>query len=102
LALGVKKENMIVNPQPRDTKEEALFLKDIVGSDKFVLVTSATHMPRSMKLFESLGLNPIAAPTDFYKKEHAGYLQEPDISSLQNSKSAIHEYIGILWNIVSK
>jgi uncharacterized SAM-binding protein YcdF (DUF218 family) len=59
-------------------------------------------MPRAMKLFKSLGLNPIAAPTAFYKKEFSGYLREPDIDSLENSNMAIHEYVGILWSMLKK
>ena len=97
IALGVKEENIIINGKPKDTKEEAEFTKKFLGSEPFVLVTSATHMPRSMRLFKSLGLNPIPAPTDFHKKDFNGYLQAPEISSLENSRIAMHEYIGILW-----
>jgi uncharacterized SAM-binding protein YcdF (DUF218 family) len=97
IALGVKEENIIINGKPKDTKEEAEFTKVLLGSEPFVLVTSATHMPRSMRLFKSLGLNPIPAPTDFHKKDFNGYLQAPEISSLENSRIAMHEYIGILW-----
>ncbi|MCD6258220.1 MAG: YdcF family protein [Helicobacteraceae bacterium] len=96
-ALGVKEENMIVNPQPKDTKEEALFAKEIVGEEPFILVTSATHMPRSMKLFSSVGLDMIAAPTGF-KKDETDFLSAPSISNLQNSQRAVHEYLGMLWN----
>ncbi|MBE0515405.1 ElyC/SanA/YdcF family protein, partial [Sulfurimonas sp.] len=81
-ALGVEEKNMILNPNPKDTKEEALFLRSILSGEKFALVTSATHMPRAIMLFESLGLNPVAAPTDFHKKEHKGYLKAPDIDAL--------------------
>lgn len=101
-SLGVEEKNMIINPNPKDTKEEALFLRTRIADEKFVLVTSATHMSRSMKLFKSLGLNPVAAPTDFRKKEHTGYLKAPNIGSLQNSQMAIHEYLGILWSIIKK
>lgn len=102
IALGVDKENIIIGSKPKDTQEEAYFTKDIVGESAFVLVTSATHMPRSMELFKSLGLNPIAAPSAFCKKEFNGYIQAPDISSLQNSQIAMHEYIGIVWNMLRK
>jgi uncharacterized SAM-binding protein YcdF (DUF218 family) len=101
VALGVYKDNLIVNGKPKDTKEEALFTKSIVGDESFVLVTSATHMPRSMKLFKSLGLNPIAAPTDFHKDKF-DYFCAPDISSLRNSQIAMHEYIGMLWNLIKR
>ncbi len=98
LALGVKQEDMIVNPQPKDTQEEALFSKTIIGDKDFILVTSATHMPRAMRLFKSLRMHPIPAPTHFLKKDVEGYLYAPTIGSLKNSKIAIHEYLGILWN----
>ena len=97
IALGVKEENIIINAEPKDTKEEAVFTKSIVGNEPFVLVTSATHMPRSMRLFKSLGLNPIAAPTNFQKDEFSDYLAAPDIVQLENSRMSMHEYIGIVW-----
>jgi len=97
LALGVKKENMIINPFPKDTKEEALFTKTLIGNKPFILVTSATHMPRSMMLFESLGLNPIAAPTDYNKRNFRDYFRMPGTMSFHISTIALHEYIGMLW-----
>lgn len=97
ISLGIKEENIIINGLPKDTKEEALFTKTLVGEEPFVLVTSATHMPRSMMLFKSLGLNPIAAPTNFYKNEFDGFLEVPTVKDFHNSQIAMHEYIGILW-----
>lgn len=99
-ALGVKIEDMLINPKPKDTREEALFTKTVVGDEPFVLVTSATHMPRAMKLFKSLGLNPIPAPTNFYKEEFRGYLQAPSVNYFYKSQIAVHEYIGILWSMI--
>jgi uncharacterized SAM-binding protein YcdF (DUF218 family) len=98
LALGVKQEDMIINPKPKDTAQEAEFTKTLVSDKPFVLVTSATHMPRSMKLFESLGLHPIAAPTAFRKKKINDYFPIPDAYSIVNAQVAMHEYIGMLWN----
>jgi len=100
IALGVKEEDIIINGKPKDTKEEAIFIKSILSDEPFVLVTSATHMPRSIRLFKSLGLNPIAAPTDFHKNELNGYLVAPRIIDLENSRISIHEYIGILWSMM--
>ena len=100
MALGVKEENIIIDGKPKDTKEEAIFTKSLLGNESFVLVTSATHMPRSMRLFKSLGLNPIAAPTDFHKREFKGYFVAPQIGFLENSRRSIHEYIGILWSMI--
>lgn len=102
MALGVKAENIIVGEEPKDTKEEALFAKTLVKSEPFILVTSATHMPRSMKLFNSLGLNPIAAPSDFIKREFQGFFVAPDIGSFYDSQRSVHEYIGILWSKIKQ
>ncbi len=97
LALGVDEKNMILNGIPNDTRMEALYMKSIVGSEPFVLVTSATHMPRSMMLFKSMGMEPIPAPTDFHKYEINTYFKAPNIGALKNSRMAIHEFLGILW-----
>ena len=97
LALGVSQESMIINGSPTDTREEAEFMKTIVESEPFILVTSATHMPRSMMLFESLGLHPIAAPTNFYKSEFDGLFKAPNTTAFKITTTAMHEYIGILW-----
>ncbi len=98
IALGVKEENIILGENPKDTQEEALFTKKLLNGESFVLVTSASHMPRSMMLFESLGLNPVAAPTDFLRTFNISYLKAPSIESFYNSQRAMHEYYGILWN----
>jgi hypothetical protein len=55
-----------------------------------------------VKLFKTLGLNPIPAPTDFHKDEFSKFFSAPDIGSLNNSRMAIHEYIGILWGMIKK
>jgi len=93
--LGVDEDDMIVNGLPKDTAEEAKFTKTIVGSKPFILVTSATHMPRSMMLFQALGMHPIAAPTYFQKDNILEFI--PGIGNLENSRMSIHEYLGILW-----
>jgi uncharacterized SAM-binding protein YcdF (DUF218 family) len=79
--MGVPKDNMIIEEASKDTKDQARLIKPIVGTAPFVLVTSAIHMPRSMALFEKLGMNPIPAPAgNHLTGENAflpsGYLSE--------------------------
>ncbi|MCW8838292.1 MAG: YdcF family protein [Thiovulaceae bacterium] len=95
IALGIPEKDIIINGLPKDTYEEAEFSKHIVKDKKFALVTSATHMPRAMMMFKSKGMNPISAPTYFKKKDIYKHL--PSTSSFENSRMAIHEYLGILW-----
>lgn len=96
--LGVDEKNIILENGSEDTHQEALYLQKIIGNARFILVTSAYHMPRSMDLFQAQGMHPIAGPTQFL-----GYRDEstlwyiPTTSALILSDIAIHEYLGILW-----
>ena len=96
-ALGVDQNSTIINPKPEDTREEAEFTKTVVGDRAFVLVTSASHMPRAMMLFQSYGMHPIAAPTAFYKSDDISWFSAPSAHALFVSTLAMHEYVGMLY-----
>ena len=94
IELGIPANKIIQFPLARDTIEEAFYAKSVLGNRHFRLVTSATHMPRAMKIFQAKGLTPEAAPTDFAITERwydlsAGYLL--------SSQRAMHEYLGLAW-----
>lgn len=98
MALGVPDEDIITQSEPRDTKEEALSAKKIVGDNRLVVVTTASHMQRAIYHFENAGVNVIAAPTN-----HKMLRTKPTIASVPNgqhvkyTREAMHEYIGLLW-----
>ena len=71
IELGVNEKDIIIDGAPKDTSEESQAVKKIVGHKPFVLVTSASHMPRAMKIFEDAWLNPVAAPTDYLSSNNA-------------------------------
>ncbi len=97
ISLGVSKENILTQEEAKDTQEEAELVSKIVNNEKFILVTSASHMPRAMKIFQNQSLNAIAAPTDFLSKEDGDYLREPRAKEIRKTEVAMHEYIGMLW-----
>jgi len=100
LLLGVNKENIILEDASKDTKDQAILIKGILGNDKFVLVTSASHMPRSMALFRKQGMDPIPAPTEHLVKERKNIspgMFFPGASNLRKVERAFHEYLGFLW-----
>ncbi len=47
-----------------DTEEEAAAVKQAIGDAPFLLVTSASHLPRAMIFFQQEGLNPLPAPAN--------------------------------------
>ncbi|MBL6970382.1 MAG: YdcF family protein [Campylobacterales bacterium] len=97
-SIGIPKKDIIIHSKPKDTKEEAIKIKEILGSSKFILVTSAYHMPRAMALFQKEGLEPIAAPTDFQIKDSNKALSVPQGNNLKKTEQAWHEYLGLLWS----
>ena len=70
-------------------------------NDRFILVTSAIHMPRAMGLFANQGLAPIPAPADFLvKRGRLSYdpgMFYPKSGGVVEAESLIRESLGILW-----
>lgn len=97
LSLGIEADDIVMFDKAQDTVEEAEAMKKLVGKHPFILVTSATHMPRAYKIFTSLGLNPIAAPTDYHAVGESEWLHMPGGSSLKGSDKAFHEFYGLTW-----
>lgn len=97
-ALGVKEENMVLESLSKDTKDEARLVGEMVGDTRFILVTSASHMPRSMALFKKLGMQPVPAPTDYHVKRPLKFrLHLPSGNNAHKTQIAIHEYMGLIW-----
>jgi uncharacterized SAM-binding protein YcdF (DUF218 family) len=98
--LGAKSQDIALDSVSRDTAEEAEVIAKMIGREKFFLVTSAAHMPRSMALFRKRGLQPIPAPTDFRasKTLSSGLARLfPGVGALGQTQTALHEYLGLVW-----
>jgi len=98
--VGVDKHHIVLQARSRDTKDEARFIRDIVGNEKFILVTSASHMPRSMAMFKKLGMDPFPAPTDHWVKERQRISPSmffPSAGNLRKAERAVYEYLGLMW-----
>jgi uncharacterized SAM-binding protein YcdF (DUF218 family) len=100
VSLGVNRQDLLLDTRSKDSKDQAREVKKIVGSRRFILVTSAAHMPRVMALFEKQGLTSIPAPTDFRikKRQHISPgMFFPWANNLRKAEYAIHEYLGLIW-----
>ncbi len=96
--INIPKNDIIIHSTPKDTKEEAIEIKKLLGETPFILVTAAHHMPRAMALFHKEGLNPIAAPAGLSSYTTINLLSMPNASSLHKTEIAWHEYLGLLWS----
>ncbi len=98
--LGIPERDIILETESMDTKDEAMFVKPLVGSEPFVLITTASHMPRSMALFKKLDMNPIPSSIGHSVKDGQKFIFFsffPGSENLKKSEQAIHEYLGIIW-----
>jgi uncharacterized SAM-binding protein YcdF (DUF218 family) len=98
-ALGTDRASMVLLDKPNDTAEEAAAVKALLGDQPFILVTSAYHMPRAMKLMERVGAHAIPAPAGHRGATPGGLPGSgwlPGASSLGKTEAALHEYAGLL------
>lgn len=96
--LGVKGDDILLENNSPDTETQARLVKPFVKDGRFIMVTSAIHMPRAMGLFRNEGLEPIADPTDYLPQggtDPRRYL--PQIGALGKSSEALNEYLGMAW-----
>ncbi|MCK5780902.1 MAG: YdcF family protein [Psychrilyobacter sp.] len=103
ISLGVPKNDIIVEGKSKTTAENARFTKEIMKDlklKKAILVTSATHMNRSVYIFEKYGVEVIPNPTGYqsrYKESYGIESYLPNSYNFVAIRSAIWEYIGIIF-----
>lgn len=101
--LGVPEDLLLLDTSSRDTHDQALRLEPLLaelGVERFVLVTSPSHMRRSMLAFQGAGLAPIAsvAPAesqDPSRAEPPRWL--PSMNALQRSTDVFRELLGLVY-----
>lgn len=97
----VPADKIIIETESRNTRENLLYTKQILNKIKakrVILVTSASHLPRSYALFKKVGIDAVPVASDFYATDerYDPFSFIPDSSSLSLSSIAIKEYVGIL------
>jgi uncharacterized SAM-binding protein YcdF (DUF218 family) len=98
-ALGVDPARIVVLDTPVDTAQEAYAVRAVLADgERFLLVTSASHVRRAVRHFERAGLEPIPAPTGFKTgSEQVRTLAYglPSAGNLRKTERAVHETLGL-------
>ncbi|MEE9166992.1 MAG: YdcF family protein [Candidatus Neomarinimicrobiota bacterium] len=102
---GVLKQKIIVEARSRNTRENALYTKQILDSlevKTIALVTSSLHMPRAEGVFRKTGIVVHPVKARFYRKRrkiiHIDPFQlVPNVENLSVSSRAIYEYTAIFF-----
>jgi len=97
-------QDVYIEIQSRTTYENALYSMPILkinDIDTIILVTTALHMKRAIKVFANHDIKIISAPTIYYsamyKDSHPWYDIMPNVGSLSLSRRVLHEWLGMLW-----
>ena len=98
-SLGITGPRMRYEAVSRNTYENAVLTARLEGVDitqRWLLVTSAWHMPRSMGTFVKAGWNVTAYPVDFRTAPVSPWTDYALTTGIHHWQLALHEYLGLL------
>lgn len=104
--LGLEPRRLKLERESRNTSENALYTKQLADpqpGERWLLVTSAWHMPRAMGLFRKAGFALEPWPVD-YRTTGAGDAYIPFYSpseGLRRLDTAVREWIGLAVNRIT-
>lgn len=98
---GIEKARIVLEGRSRTTFENAVFLHEMLkpgASDRYILVTSAFHLPRSMGTFRKQGFDVVAWPVDYRTEGWIDALQfTPKFTNgLSRLDFVLKEWIGLV------
>jgi uncharacterized SAM-binding protein YcdF (DUF218 family) len=97
--MGVPAGQVQYEDQSRNTYENAVLTAKLPGvnpKDRWLLVTSAWHMPRSMAVFVKAGWNVTAYPVDYRTGKTSDWLDFNLAGGATSWETALHEFVGLL------
>ena len=99
--LGVPPARIALEVSSRTTHDEAVLVAPMLkrlGIQRTILVTSATHMPRSLGTFRAVGVDAIPAPAlDPGARQSARRRWLPSARGLAYSALVLHECAGLVY-----
>ena len=98
--LGVPRDRLSFERESRNTEENAVFSKRLVApkpGERWLLVTSAMHMPRAIGTFRQVGFPVEAYPVDYQTRGRGNVWAIPDslMGGLAATDLAFHEWLGL-------
>jgi uncharacterized SAM-binding protein YcdF (DUF218 family) len=97
---GVDPGDVVYEDRSRNTHENAVFTRDLVKpqpGERWLLVTSAMHMPRSIGIFRKAGFPVVAYPVDYRTSgDPLKSLSRSAATNFSVAEAALHEWAGLL------
>lgn len=100
--LGLAPDTLVLEDRSRNTRENALYTQALVRpqpGERWLLVTSAAHMPRAVGVFQRLGWSVIPYPCDYRTRPDDGsapFLRFDLLWGLELMDTALREWLGLL------
>jgi uncharacterized SAM-binding protein YcdF (DUF218 family) len=98
---GIAPERIVLENESRTTDENARFTRELLApkpGERWLLVTSASHMPRAIGVFRKAGFDVEAYPVDWRTRGWIDVWKPFDRLSagLARADTAVHEWYGLL------
>jgi len=98
---GVPRGRVLLENKSRNTAENATLTRDLVQpkpGERWLLVTSAAHMPRAMGCFRKAGFSVEAYPVDWHTLPRWRFgMNASPVAGLRSVDAAAHEWEGLLF-----
>jgi uncharacterized SAM-binding protein YcdF (DUF218 family) len=98
--LGIAKERTVLEDKSRTTHENALYTKRLIEpkpGERWLLVTSAWHMPRAVGCFRQVGFAVEAWPVDYRTSGRVELRLHGSVhDGLRRTDFAVREHIGLV------
>jgi uncharacterized SAM-binding protein YcdF (DUF218 family) len=99
-SFGIPRERVTLETRSRNTAENAAFTKALIEpkpGERWLLVTSAQHMPRAMGCFRRVGFPVEAYPVDWHTRPRWRFALSRSIGGgLARADLAAHEWEGLV------
>jgi uncharacterized SAM-binding protein YcdF (DUF218 family) len=98
-SMGLPPDRVQYESASRNTFENAVLTAKMPGIDitqRWLLVTSASHMPRSVATFTKAGWNVTAYPVDFRTGTNTPWLEYSQVNGAEKWGVLLHELLGLL------
>jgi uncharacterized SAM-binding protein YcdF (DUF218 family) len=99
-SLGVPSSHVVVEDRSRNTFENAVYAKRLVApkpGERWLLVTSAMHMPRAVGVFHQVGFPIVPYPVDYQTTGRLGLRRffVAAAGGIRLTDTAVHEWLGL-------
>ncbi len=102
MEMGIPGDKIILESDSQNTQAQAVNIPPLLeslGVERFILVTSPTHMRRSVLAFREVGLDPLPAISTQQSESQVAPGQRviPDGDVLSQSKTAMREIMALIY-----